>query len=1059
MFSDKPKDECSDIEGIDLTSRALEGFEAIDKNIFVRATNEVSKHAETIPCDCRYNPTTDPRDQACGENSNCINRLTKVECNPLTCPCGRYCLNRRLQKREYAKVRIIDAGRKGYGMQALEDLAAERLIMEYMGELVTATDFRKRTRVYQSEGIQHHYFMAVDNRNVIDATRKGCIARFINHSCNSNCMLDKWVIGGAVRLGIFTTRPIKRGEEITFDYRFERVADTKPQPCYCGASNCKGIIGATKERSRKGMLDVITDDDADEDIAGFIDEEIEDTTVTRHQRDDIRRRHAAALDDSEYDSDGDVDEYSDSEDDDEGSDSETIGFRHIRSRARQKTKKKGLTSPEQVLKFVQFMHRSARQTRSIEILIGKLMETTDKRLLKSLIGLQGAGLLRMWLQDYEGDDVMMIKILQCIAHMPISTKNTIVESGLEDTVKPLCSYNDENVASLASELIERWSSLRHVFKIPKKTRKRSASATPVPEAPAVSSRHSPNHKDTDSQPVLEHHTQDASGTLLSGKEEGDEERGRGIDTTMPHADSPAPLNWRHSNSQPVNYLSAQMRSVSSSPGQETGVSHGSNGSVAYGANGEGAGFGSNYRAAGYRRYNHSPSDPTRINRPPIRETPYSSYRSRYEQLKPRSRSRTRSPDGLRRIASSYSRFSRFGGNGDFQGSGRTHGQYSSYNNSPLHRESQRDYGSYGGQRPETSPPSSFQRGKYSGWAGHASYRQDGNYRAYDMDIDRNSRGGRPMARPYASNGTQSSDVRLAPGWKTANADNGMVYYYHEVTKETRWEPPLADAEPRDSLDSGMQTNEASYDQHRNLGMAERHRRQYNRPQHGHISSSGHSLMPAEDSRVDGFSKPNVDEIIERALRMGMLSTAPADGAPGASVSSSTPNTQLITPETDGEPITSGGEASADTPGTGGGKVIGNTRKVSASSVSSSSAAATPLAKREKLEKKATSELAAFVVRIMSKYKDQLGHGDFKHEARKVTKILMEKERKAAGFDPQKLIELSQHKKTKIKQFIVDYASRLIDRQQQQPQPTLTRTAVDTVEDSGRSRNGNDSDHA
>ncbi|KAJ1666901.1 hypothetical protein EV178_001815 [Coemansia sp. RSA 1646] len=1049
---DKADDDCSDIEGVDVTERALSGFESLDKNIFVSATNEGRKHEEVIPCHCHYNPERDSRDQACGETSDCFNRLIQMECNPLTCPCGSYCLNRRFQKHQYAKVRIIDAGRKGNGMQALEDLDTGSFIMEYMGEMVTAAEFRKRTRVYQSEGIQHHYFMGIGNGNIIDATRKGCIARFINHSCSPNCVLQKWMVGGAIRLGIFVERPIKRGEEITFDYKFERIAGSEPQPCYCGAPECKGIIGVAKERSKKGAHDINSGDDADEDVAGFINEEIEDSTVTRHQRDNIRRRHAAMDDDDEYDGSSDEDEYSGSDDDGRSSGNEAAGFKHIRQRARQKKmkKKKGLTSPEQVLKFVQIMHRSARQTRIIEILIDKLMETVDKRLLKSLIGLQGAGILCSWLQDYEGDDVMMIKILQCISQMPISTRNTIEETRLEDTIKPLCSYSDENVANLASELIDRWSSLRHVFKIPKKARKRSTSTTPAPGTPAASSKLSPNRKNTDTPPVPVHHNQNAGGSFVLAKEGG----GRGFGAATPDIDPSVPPRWRHNSYRPAtNYLPSRMRSASPSPSLDAGMPQGTQGYAAYGSNGEGERRGLDRSSTGYHRYGHSPSDPLRMSRPPVRESLYSGHRSRYEQPVSRSRSRSRSPNGLRRTASSYSRFSRFSGNDDAQGSGRVYGQYDSYSNSPSHRESRRDYS---GLRSEMSPSSSFQRGKYSSWAGHFSYRQGADERAYSMDTDRDNRGSSSYERSSASrirsssgsdaigkayppNAAQTTDMKLAPGWKTAQSDDGRVYYYHEVTKKPQWEPPLADPEPYAPSAASTQTNGAPYDQRSSLGIVE-HQRQYNRQQHGRTGEpNGHALpsmqspSSMEGDKANGFSRTKVDEIIERALRMGMISSSSAQGTPSASASSTTPNTQLVTPETDGEPTAMGGggvraNVQMSTYAPGGSGKTGSSRKVSASSVSSS-AGAVPPAKREKLEKKATSELAAFVVRAMSKYKGQLGHEEFKHEARKITKVLMEKERKAAGFDPHKLIELSQHKKTKIRQFIADYVNRLIDRQQ------------------------------
>ncbi|KAJ2024739.1 hypothetical protein GGI06_000873, partial [Coemansia sp. S85] len=208
----------NDLKDADVTEVAVSQFEGVERNIFVRVSADGAHHEESIPCLCRYNHTTDPRSKACGESSDCINRLVQTECNPLTCPCGSYCLNRRFQKRQYANVCVINAGRKGFGLQALEDLDVGRFVMEYMGEVVTTTEFRKRSRVYQSEGIQHHYFMSIGHNKVIDATRKGCVARFVNHSCGPNCGLQKWTVGGAIRMGIFVERPIKRGEEITFDY-------------------------------------------------------------------------------------------------------------------------------------------------------------------------------------------------------------------------------------------------------------------------------------------------------------------------------------------------------------------------------------------------------------------------------------------------------------------------------------------------------------------------------------------------------------------------------------------------------------------------------------------------------------------------------------------------------------------------------------------------------------------------------------------------------------------------------------------------------------------------
>lgn len=54
---------------------------------------------------------------------------------------------------------------------------------------------------------------------MIDATLKGNLARFINHSCAPNCATEKWEVAGELCVGIFARAHIPAGTEITYDYR------------------------------------------------------------------------------------------------------------------------------------------------------------------------------------------------------------------------------------------------------------------------------------------------------------------------------------------------------------------------------------------------------------------------------------------------------------------------------------------------------------------------------------------------------------------------------------------------------------------------------------------------------------------------------------------------------------------------------------------------------------------------------------------------------------------------------------------------------------------------
>jgi hypothetical protein len=56
---------------------------------------------------------------------------------------------------------------------------------------------------------------------LIDATQKGNSARFLNHSCEPNCCTQKWLVGSETRVGIFTQRQCKAGEELTYNYNLE----------------------------------------------------------------------------------------------------------------------------------------------------------------------------------------------------------------------------------------------------------------------------------------------------------------------------------------------------------------------------------------------------------------------------------------------------------------------------------------------------------------------------------------------------------------------------------------------------------------------------------------------------------------------------------------------------------------------------------------------------------------------------------------------------------------------------------------------------------------------
>lgn len=54
----------------------------------------------------------------------------------------------------------------------------------------------------------------LDEERVVDATLCGGLARYINHSCNPNCVAEIVEVDRDLRIIIFAKRRISRGEEV-----------------------------------------------------------------------------------------------------------------------------------------------------------------------------------------------------------------------------------------------------------------------------------------------------------------------------------------------------------------------------------------------------------------------------------------------------------------------------------------------------------------------------------------------------------------------------------------------------------------------------------------------------------------------------------------------------------------------------------------------------------------------------------------------------------------------------------------------------------------------------
>ncbi|NXN13670.1 ASH1L methyltransferase, partial [Indicator maculatus] len=217
-------------------------YKKIRSNVYVDVKPLSGYEATT--CNCKK--PDDDSGKGCVED--CLNRMIFAECSPNTCPCGDQCCNQRIQRHEWVQcLERFRAEEKGWGIRTKEPLKAGQFIIEYLGEVVSEQEFRNRM-IEQYHNHSDHYCLNLDSGMVIDSYRMGNEARFINHSCNPNCEMQKWSVNGVYRIGLYALKDMPAGTELTYDYNFHSFNVEKQQLCKCGFDKCRGIIGGKSQR-------------------------------------------------------------------------------------------------------------------------------------------------------------------------------------------------------------------------------------------------------------------------------------------------------------------------------------------------------------------------------------------------------------------------------------------------------------------------------------------------------------------------------------------------------------------------------------------------------------------------------------------------------------------------------------------------------------------------------------------------------------------------------------------------------------------------------------------
>ncbi|SCV73160.1 BQ2448_7085 [Microbotryum intermedium] len=409
---------------------------------------------DSTRCECSYTAGLPDIEQACGEESQCVNRLMQIECVAGDCRCGQRCQNQRcvlrmfgriqlgfanrltaiacngclfrFQKKEYAKIEIVKTEKKGFGVRATQDMTADTFVYEYVGEVIGPTVFAKRMKDYGNEGVKHFYFMALDKDIFIDATKKGGKGRFLNHSCNPNCFVAKWTIGKKMRMGIFTKRSIKANEELTFNYNVDRYGHVA-QECYCGEPNCVGFIGGKTQTDIGGMDDLYLD-------ALGIAEEVE-----------------------------------------------ALGLRGTKKKKGKKLDEDFLPQLrpidiDEVPKVSAAVRQSIQTRRILEKLLTRIQMTNDAEVLSDLLRLHGFNLMTHILKEYPADERVITLDLEILTKWELKTRNKVESSKIEPCVKACLLVENKNIQTLAQNLLDYWDSLEMGYRIPRAIRTESTTS-------------------------------------------------------------------------------------------------------------------------------------------------------------------------------------------------------------------------------------------------------------------------------------------------------------------------------------------------------------------------------------------------------------------------------------------------------------------------------------------------------------------------------------------------------------------------------------------------------
>lgn len=135
------------------------------------------------------------------------------------------------------RLRVRPSGIHRLGVFTGRSIPPRVKVIEYAGERIPRREARRRyLLIWKRHKGAFNYLARLNRYWVIDGAVGGNGSELINHSCDPNMGIRR----KHGRLWFLSLRGIRKGEELTLDYRFSRKA--AKVPCYCGSPKCRGTI-------------------------------------------------------------------------------------------------------------------------------------------------------------------------------------------------------------------------------------------------------------------------------------------------------------------------------------------------------------------------------------------------------------------------------------------------------------------------------------------------------------------------------------------------------------------------------------------------------------------------------------------------------------------------------------------------------------------------------------------------------------------------------------------------------------------------------------------------